>query len=292
MMQAVFDKLPMFFRGITQERNTSRGRGDAQRATRGRAGEVFIVGAGPGDVSLLTMKAYALLQDADIVLFDALVSEEVLAIIPRHIKKQYVGKRCGKHSVPQNEICAHMVSLAQQGLRVVRLKGGDPAVFARTGEETQALEKASVPYAIVPGITAASGVSAYTGIPLTDRRCAQRVSLLTAHFKDENQLPDFEKLAAQAKDQTLVVYMGLSRLALLSDKLVENGLSAHWPVAVVENGTCKNQKTVTGTLSSISANVHDAQLTGPALLILGKVVEFRQSVDLSLLQTPHYVPTV
>ena len=150
---------------------------DQKQSTRGGVGEVFIVGAGPGDAELLTLKAYRLLQEADVVLFDWLVDQSVLDCIPRHVAREFVGKRCGKHSVPQDKICERLVELGLQGKRVVRLKGGDPAIFARTCEETDALHQAGIPFAIVPGITAASGASAYTGIPLTDRRFAQSVVL-------------------------------------------------------------------------------------------------------------------
>ena len=142
----------------------------AIHSNRKHRGEVFIVGAGPGDAELLTLKAHRLLQTADVVLFDWLVSQSVLDCIPRHISKEFVGKRCGKHSMPQTMICQRLVELGLEGKRVVRLKGGDPAIFARTSEETMALHSAGIKFAIVPGITAASGASAYTGIPLTDRR--------------------------------------------------------------------------------------------------------------------------
>ena len=254
-------------------------------ANRSEYGHVFIVGAGPGDAELLTVKAVNAIQSADVVLFDALVSKEVLAVIPHHVKREFVGKRCGKHSMTQQEICQKVVLLAQQGVNVVRLKGGDPALFARTCEETTALAQAGVEFAIIPGITAASGMSAYTGIPLTDRRCAQAVSFITAHFSDPKTWPDMQRLCATMQQQTVVVYMGLSRLALLSERLIAAGLSAQWPVAVIENATCANQQTMTGTLESISQQVKTANLQGPTLLVFGKVVESRQDVSLSLLQS-------
>lgn len=248
-------------------------------------GHVFIIGAGPGDAELLTVKAVKAIQSADVVLFDALVSQDVLAVIPHHVKKEFVGKRCGKHSMTQQEICQKVVSLAQQGINVVRLKGGDPALFARTCEETTALTHAGVEFAIIPGITAASGMSAYTGIPLTDRRCAQAVSFITAHFSDPKTWPDMQQLCATMQQQTVVVYMGLSRLALLSERLVATGLSAQWPVAAIENATCTNQKTIVGTVETISEQVKSANLQGPTLLVFGKVVESKQDVSLSLLQS-------
>ena len=194
--------------------------GNGKSAPRSKKeGKVYIVGAGPGDVELLTLKALRLIKQADIVLFDALVGKDVIAEIPRHVKREYVGKRCGQHSMKQQEISAKVVELAKAGHCVVRLKGGDPALFARTCEETMALTEANIPFAIVPGITAASGMSAYTGIPLTDRRCAQSVSFITAHFQNPKAWPDMPQLAKNVASQTVVVYMGLSRLSTLCEEL-------------------------------------------------------------------------
>ncbi|MEC8376298.1 MAG: uroporphyrinogen-III C-methyltransferase, partial [Pseudomonadota bacterium] len=246
-------------------------------------GQVFIVGAGPGDAELLTLKALRLLQEADVVLFDALVSAEVLALIPNHVAREYVGKRNKKHSYSQDYICQRVVELAQQGKTVVRLKGGDPALFARTCEETDALHAAEIPFAIVPGVTAASGMSAYTGIPLTDRRCAQSVCFMTAHFKNVNTWPEMHTMAQSVKKQTVVVYMGLSRLDGLCNGLLNNGVSGTWPVAVVENATTKSQRVIVGTVDTIFDQANRAKLTGPTLLIFGKVVESRQHVNTLLL---------
>jgi len=257
-----------------------------------KEGKVFIVGAGPGDVELLTLKALRLIKQADIVLFDALVGEDVIAEIPRHVKREYVGKRCGKHSMKQQAISARVVALAKAGHCVVRLKGGDPALFARTCEETIALTEANIPFAIVPGITAASGMSAYTGIPLTDRRCAQAVSFITAHFQNPETWPDMKQLAKNVATQTVVVYMGLSRLSVLCEQLQKQGIAESWPVAVVENATSQQQRVIDGTLASISSQVEVANVSGPTLLIFGKVVESRQRVDTSLLQNKQHVASV
>lgn len=262
------------------------------RAHLPKEGRVFIVGAGPGDAELLTLKAHRLLQNADIVLFDALVSEEILALIPSRVVKEYVGKRCKKHSYTQDAICQRVVELARLGYNVVRLKGGDPALFARTCEETDALTMANIPFAIVPGITAASGVSAYTGIPLTDRRCAQSVSFITAHFKDATQWPEMASLAHNVLKQTMVVYMGLSRLEGLCQGLERHCVPAFWPVAVIENATLPSQRVITGTLADISRKVDAAKLTGPTLLIFGKVVESRQHVNTLLLQSTQHATTI
>ena len=257
-----------------------------------KQGHVYIVGAGPGDAELLTLKALRLLQQADVVLFDALVSEDILALIPSKVVKEYVGKRCKKHSFTQDAICKRVVELASEGHTVVRLKGGDPALFARTCEETDALTKAHIPFAIVPGITAASGVSAYTGIPLTDRRCAQSVSFMTAHFKDADQWPEMATMAQNVLKQTMVVYMGLSRLEGLCKGLVHNKVPNSWPVAAIENATSPEQRVITGSLEDIYSKVNAANLTGPTLLIFGKVVESRQQVNTLLLHSSEHAATI
>lgn len=257
-----------------------------------KEGKVYIVGAGPGDVELLTLKALRLIKQADIVLFDALVGKDVIAEIPRHVKREYVGKRCGQHSMKQQEISAKVVELAKAGHCVVRLKGGDPALFARTCEETMALTEANIPFAIVPGITAASGMSAYTGIPLTDRRCAQSVSFITAHFQNPEAWPDMPQLAKNVASQTVVVYMGLSRLSLLCDALAKQGIANDWPVAAVENATSPQQRVIEGSLGTIGSLVSEANVSGPTLLIFGKVVESRQLVNTSLLHNKQHVSAI
>ncbi|MGK0501632.1 uroporphyrinogen-III C-methyltransferase [Alteromonas sp. KS69] len=267
--------------------------GNGKSAPRSKKeGKVYIVGAGPGDVELLTLKALRLIKQADIVLFDALVGKDVIAEIPRHVKREYVGKRCGQHSMKQQEISAKVVELAKAGHCVVRLKGGDPALFARTCEETMALTEANIPFAIVPGITAASGMSAYTGIPLTDRRCAQSVSFITAHFQNPEAWPDMPQLAKNVASQTVVVYMGLSRLSTLCEELKKQGIADDWPVAAVENATSPQQRVIEGTLSSISEQVSHANVSGPTLLIFGKVVESRQLVNTSLLHNKQHVSAI
>jgi uroporphyrin-III C-methyltransferase len=264
--------------------------GEENIPTTARAkGRVFIVGSGPGDAELLTVKAVRLLQEADVVLFDWLVDESVLAMIPRHVVKVFVGKRCGQHSVPQHEICQRMVDLALQGKTLVRLKGGDPAIFARTCEETKALSAHNIPFAIVPGITAASGASAYTGIPLTDRQCAQSVRLLTAHLQDPNKEPDWQAVSAMLDKETLVMYMGMKRLALIMSRLQSNHVDKNLPVAVIENACCDNQRLFTGTIRSIVDITQSQSISGPALLIIGHVVSYRQQVTSSLLQETLHV---
>lgn len=246
-------------------------------------GVVYIVGAGPGDAELLTLKAYRLLQEADVVLFDWLVDKSVLDCIGRHCTREFVGKRCGQHSMPQENICERLVALAQQGLNVVRLKGGDPAVFARTSEETTALHNAGIQFAIVPGITAASGASAYTGIPLTDRRFAQSVRFMTAQFKDPQKEADWHAIAQSSKRETTVIYMGLKRLKMMASRLESAGVDLSLPVAVIDNACCNQQQVIVGTVSDIFEQVVAAAIAGPALVIIGQVVAARQPVTAELL---------
>ncbi|OFC72006.1 uroporphyrinogen-III C-methyltransferase [Alteromonas confluentis] len=293
MINLAINKLPqLFFRKRVSFANKHdvAHRNDAQTAQSGKQqGQVYIIGAGPGDAELLTIKAWKCLQQADIVLFDWLVDKSVIAEIPRHVKTEFVGKRAGKHSMHQDDICKRVVELAASGLNVVRLKGGDPAIFARTCEETQALEAAGIPFAIVPGITAASGASAYTGIPLTERDCAQSVTFTTASFKDQDKMPDWPALAETMQRQTVVIYMGLSRLKRISDELISAGIRETFPVAVIENACTPNQQVVTSTVSSIAESVSAANLQGPALLIFGEVVKSRQQVSPALLQQVSHV---
>ncbi|WP_218352875.1 uroporphyrinogen-III C-methyltransferase [Alteromonas lipotrueiana] len=246
-------------------------------------GKVYIVGAGPGDAELLTVKAVRLLQSADVVMFDWLVDKSVLALIPRHVKQEFVGKRSGRHSTSQVGICQRLVELATAGKTIVRLKGGAPAVFARTCEETTALDLADIPFAIVPGITAASGASAYTGIPLTDRRCAQSVRLMTAHLQDPDAMPDYQSIANSLTNETVVMYMGLKRLATITQQLQKQGIVTNLPVAVIENACCNNQQVIEGTLATIADLVTPKTIRGPALLIFGQVVNYRQQVTPALL---------
>ncbi len=250
-------------------------------------GKVYILGAGPGDPELLTLKAYRLLQQADVVLFDWLVSKELLDLIPQQTMRQFVGKRCGQHACPQETICNLMQSHASLGRTVVRLKGGDPSIFGRVSEECMALEKASIPFAIVPGVTAASGMAAYTGMPLTDRRYAQSVRFITATMKDPSLEPDWSKLVAEpgtkTGQDTLVFYMGLQRIGKISQRLVDHGMPRDMPVAVVDQATTSAQRVVPGTLSNIAEEVAAAQLQGPALLVVGQVTAQPFMVDLGML---------
>ena len=243
-----------------------------------RPGKVHLVGAGPGDPDLLTVKAARLLAGADVVVIDHLVSPQVMALIGPQAERIHAGKQRNHHTLRQHEINALLVSLARQGRQVVRLKGGDPFVFGRGGEEMQELVAAGIEFEVVPGITAACGVSAYAGIPLTHRDFAQSCTFVTGHLKDGSAAElDWTGLARPR--QTVVIYMGLTALAQICAKLVEHGLPAHHPAAVVQQGTTATQRVVTGTLADLARRVEAAGLESPALTIVGQVVTLREMLD-------------
>jgi uroporphyrin-III C-methyltransferase/precorrin-2 dehydrogenase/sirohydrochlorin ferrochelatase len=233
-------------------------------------GEVTLVGAGPGDPELLTLKGLRALQDADVILHDRLVSAAVLDLARRDATRIAVGKLGGGESTPQSDIHALLIEHARAGKRVVRLKGGDPFVFGRGGEELQALAAAGIPYTVVPGITAAAGVAAYAGIPLTHRDHAHSVSLVTGHADKNGVEPDWRALAAPG--QTAVFYMGLGRLPVIVERLLAHGAPASRPAAVVAQGTTENQRVLTASLGSLAAACTAADLSSPALLVVGDVV--------------------
>jgi len=251
--------------------------------TYSKMGSVAIVGAGPGDAELLTIKAYKALQNADIVLFDWLVDDSVLRIIPAHIEKEFVGKKAGKHSMQQTDICKRILRHAIAGKKVVRLKGGDPAIFARTVEETQVLSEYNVPFCIIPGVTSASGASAYTGIPLTHRECASSVRFITASLKNPSSEPNWKELVGSSENQTLVFYMGLKKLDLICSRLINNGLETSWPIAVVDNACTPIQRIEIGSVLTITQQVKKAKFMGPAMIVIGKVVDYRQTINLALM---------
>lgn len=237
-------------------------------------GEVVLVGAGPGDAGLLTLKGLQSIQQADVVVYDRLVSDEILALVRRDARRIFVGKRAGHHCVPQHEINQILLRQAQSGKRVVRLKGGDPFIFGRGAEELEALQGTEIPFSVVPGITAASGCSAYGGIPLTHRDYAQSVRLVTGHVQQNGQL-DWQHLAAEK--QTLVFYMGLGQAAEISRQLTQHGMSAAMPVALIENGTSARQRVVTGTLAELSELAR--QVESPTLIVIGEVVALREQLN-------------
>lgn len=257
-----------------------------RRNTFGKTGKVYLVGAGPGDPELLTLKAWRLLQQADVVLYDALVSGELLAQLPARCQKHYVGKRAGQHALSQPQICQQLLHFARQGYSVVRLKGGDPAIFGRVNEEASALQEAGIPFAIVPGVTTACAAAAYSGIALTARNVARSVSFLTAQFADPAQQPNWQQWRYQpgGDNPTLVVYMGLSRLTELCLGLQSVGWSADTAIALLENVSCAKQRCISGTLQDISAKLQQQPLTGPTLIIVGEVVRQPMPVTTALLE--------
>jgi uroporphyrin-III C-methyltransferase len=253
---------------------------------KGGRGKVWLIGAGPGDAELLTLKAHRLIQQADVIMYDWLVNPDILAMIPESAARVFVGKKCGHHSMTQQDICQLMVDIASTGKNIVRLKGGDPALFARAGEECDILAAHGINFAIVPGITAASGASAYAGIPLTHRDCAQSVRFITAHLKNEQDEPDWSAMlpaSGQALRETLVFYMGLGRLGTIMQRLTLHGLNPQTPVAVVDHATAVSQQVCVGTVADIAVKVADRGFSGPAIIIVGEVVNKRQQVDLELL---------
>ena len=240
------------------------------------AGKVWLVGAGPGDADLLTIKALRAINSADIIFYDQLVSEEICALFPKGVPALYVGKVKNNHSVPQEDLNQLLINQAQSGLNVCRIKGGDPFVFGRGGEELLELRKAGVEAEVVPGITSASGCSTYADIPLTHRGIAQGCTFVTGHAE---KTLDVNWNALAQLNHTLVFYMGLTRASDISEKLLAGGLAADTPVAIIENGCRKNQRDIISDLKNFPETVLREQIQSPALIIVGQVVRMKEQLQ-------------
>ena len=250
-----------------------------------KTGEVYLIGGGPGDPDLLTFKAIRLMQQADIVLYDRLVSKPVLNLVRRDATRIYVGKTAGDHPVTQENINQKMVDYALEGNRVVRLKGGDPFIFGRGGEELETLAEQGIPFQVVPGITAASGCASYAGIPLTHRDHAQSVRFIAGHHRSGKLELNWQELVQP--NQTLVFYMGLNGLETICQQLQQHGLDTETPIALIEKGTSDRQRVFTGNLKTLPKIVREAEAKAPTLIIVGTVVSLHKKLDWFNLDATH-----
>ena len=254
-----------------------------QAETAAIKGEVYLIGAGPGDPDLLTFRALRLLQQADVVVYDRLVSDGIMEMVRRDAEKIYVGKQRSNHSLPQESINTLLADLALSGKRVARLKGGDPFIFGRGGEEIETLMQQGIAFQVVPGITAAAGCASYAGIPLTHRDHAQSCTFVTGHLKDGTINLNWKQLAAP--NQTIVIYMGLIGLQIICQALIDHGCPADHPIAIIQQGTTPDQRVLTGTLTDLPKRVENADIKPPTLIIVGTVVLLHEKLD--WFQTQH-----
>lgn len=264
------------FSGHVDEADAAMERELAAGGNPAEMGEVYLVGAGPGDPDLLTFRALRLMQQADVVVYDRLVAKPIIDMVRRDAEHVYVGKQRNRHTMRQEEINALLARLAKQGHRVLRLKGGDPFIFGRGGEEIDTLAAEGVPFQVVPGVTAANGCACYAGIPLTHRDHAQSVTFVTGHLKDGTMNLNWSQLAQP--HQTIVFYMGLIGLPIIVANLIEHGVPADMPIALVQQGTTHMQKVYAGTLRDILDQVAADPPAPPTLIIVGKVVELREKL--------------
>ena len=241
-----------------------------------QTGEVYLVGGGPGDPDLLTFRALRLMQQADVVLYDRLVAPAIVELVRKEAQRIYVGKRSDSHTVPQSELNALLVKLAQQGKRVLRLKGGDPFIFGRGGEEIEELAAAGIPFQVVPGITAAAGCASYAGIPLTHRDHAHSCLFVTGHLKDGKLA--FNWPALLQPKQTVAIYMGVKGIDVLQENLLEHGMHPDMPAAVIQQGTTPNQKVYVGTVSTLAKTVADKEVKPPSMIVIGEVVKLHEKL--------------
>ncbi|MBV1786693.1 uroporphyrinogen-III C-methyltransferase [Marinobacterium sp. D7] len=279
----LFDQLMSRITQLGSHSTDQSRRATCRSACRKQVGQVHLIGCGPGALDLLTVRAFRLIEQAEVVIYDRLVGEDILDLIPESAERYYVGKAAGQHSVTQARIGELMVEQALRGKTVLRLKGGDPAIFARMAEEIDTLNAAGIEWQIVPGITAASGCAAAAGIPLTDRASAHQVRFVTATHHASHLEHDWATLARP--DQTLVFYMGLESLPDITASLQANGLPAEWPILLIENGTRDNQRNLLSTLDSVVEQAREAQFKTPSLIIVGEVTRTAKANVLALAQS-------